>query len=34
MRFDKGSALYAEFGRFYTGIVGDIEEVLGDLRIG
>jgi chlorite dismutase len=33
MRFDAGSALYAEFGRFYTGIVGDAEQVLADLRI-
>jgi len=27
MRFDEASTLYAEFGRFYTGIVGDIDEV-------
>lgn len=33
MRFDEGSALYAEFGRFYTGIVGDAELVLNDLGI-
>ena len=33
MRFDEGSALYAEFGRFYTGIVGDAPQVLGDLEI-
>ncbi|HVM09817.1 MAG TPA: chlorite dismutase family protein [Acidimicrobiales bacterium] len=28
MRYDRASAIYAEFGRFYTGIVGDIDEVL------
>ena len=28
MRFDRASAIYAEFGAFYTGIVGDIDEVL------
>jgi hydrogen peroxide-dependent heme synthase len=33
MRFDAGSALYAEFGRFYAGIVGDPEQVLRDLQI-
>jgi hydrogen peroxide-dependent heme synthase len=27
MRFDEASALYAEFGPFYAGIVGSIEEV-------
>lgn len=27
MRFDEASALYAEFGPFYAGIVGDIDEV-------
>jgi chlorite dismutase len=27
MRFDEASRLYAEFGPFYAGIVGDIEEV-------
>jgi chlorite dismutase len=29
MRFDEASAHYAEFGPFYTGIVGDVDEVLG-----
>jgi chlorite dismutase len=29
MRFDPASAVYAEFGPFYTGMVADIEEVLG-----
>ena len=28
MRFDEGSALYADFGVFYTGLVGTLEEVL------
>lgn len=28
MRFDTASARYAEFGPFYTGIVGDLAEVL------
>ncbi len=29
MRFDEASTLYAEFGPFYTGLVGTLEEVLG-----
>ena len=28
MRFDEGSTLYAEFGPFYTGMVGSVGEVL------
>ena len=28
MRFDKGSALFGEFGRFYVGYVAPIDEVL------
>ncbi len=28
MRFDAGSTLYGEFGPFYTGIVGTLDEVL------
>jgi chlorite dismutase len=28
MRFDEGSARYAEFGPFYTGVVGALDEVL------
>ena len=28
MRFDEASALYAEFGPFYMGLVGELEEVL------
>lgn len=28
MRFDEASALYAEFGPFYTGLIGELDEVL------
>ncbi len=28
MRFDEASATYAEFGPFYTGLIGETEEVL------
>ena len=31
MRFDEASALYAEFGPFYTGLVGEVEDVLSQL---
>jgi len=31
MRFDEASARYAEFGPFWTGMVGDIEDVLGSV---
>jgi hydrogen peroxide-dependent heme synthase len=31
MRFDQASALYAEFGPFYTGMVGTLDEVLSAL---
>lgn len=31
MRFDEASALYAEFGPFYTGMVGTLDEVLAAL---
>lgn len=34
MRFDEASALYAEFGRFYTGVVGELEAVLADAGVG
>jgi chlorite dismutase len=33
MRFDEGSAHYAEFGPFYTGIVGEVEEVLAQVGL-
>lgn len=28
LRFDEGSTLYGEFGAFYTGLVGTVDEVL------
>ncbi len=31
MRFDEASARYAEFGPFWTGMVGEIEDVLGSV---
>jgi len=31
MRFDEASALYAEFGPFYTGMVGTLDQVLAAL---
>jgi chlorite dismutase len=34
MRFDQASARYGEFGPFYTGIVGPIEEVLAQVGLG
>ena len=34
MRFDAGSAHYAEFGPFYTGMVGDLDTVLAALTTG
>jgi len=33
MRFDEGSAVYAEFGPFMTGVVGDAEQVLADIGV-
>jgi len=33
MRFDDASALYAEFGPFYTGMVGDLDAVLAALTV-
>ncbi len=33
MRFDEASALYADFGPFYTGIVGPIDEVLAEIGL-
>jgi peroxiredoxin len=33
MRFDRASATYAEFGPFFTGVVGTIDEVLGQLAL-
>ena len=34
MRFDEGSANYAEFGPFYTGMVGPLDDVLAALIAG
>jgi chlorite dismutase len=28
MRFDQASALYADFGPFYTGLLGSLDEIL------
>lgn len=33
MRFDEGSARYAEFGPFVTGMVGSVEEVLAQVGL-
>jgi len=33
MRFDEASARYADFGPFYAGIVGEVEEVVADLGL-
>lgn len=34
MRFDEASALYAEFGPFYAGVIGPVEEVLTEAGLG
>ena len=34
MRFDRASTLYAEFGPFVTGVVGDLSEVLDAAGVG
>jgi len=31
MRFDEASARFAEFGPFWTGMVGELEDVLGSV---
>ena len=33
MRFDQASAVYAEFGPFYTGMVAPVAEVLEPLGV-
>ena len=33
MRFDEASALYAEFGPFYAGVIGPVEEVVAQAGI-
>ncbi len=34
MRYDKASAIYAEFGPFYAGMIGSADEVLAQLGLG
>jgi chlorite dismutase len=34
MRFDEASSLYAEFGPFYAGVVGTVEEVVVEVGLG
>ena len=34
MRFDRASAIYAEFGRFYAGMVAPIDELVARLNLG
>ena len=33
MRFDEASAEYAEFGPFYSGIVGNLQQIIETMRI-
>lgn len=33
MRFDEASALYAEFGPFYTGVIGPVDEVVAEVGL-
>ncbi len=33
MRYDRASAIYADFGPFYAGVVGDIEEVVAQVGL-
>jgi chlorite dismutase len=33
MRYDEASAIYGEFGTFYTGLVGETEEVLNSVGL-
>jgi chlorite dismutase len=33
MRYDRASAVYAEFGPFYTGVIADIDEVLAQVGL-
>jgi hydrogen peroxide-dependent heme synthase len=33
MRYDRASAIYAEFGPFYTGLIGDVDEVLAQVGL-
>jgi peroxiredoxin len=34
MRYDRASTHYAEFGPFYTGVVGDLDDVLSRVGVG
>ncbi|MEZ5280788.1 MAG: chlorite dismutase family protein [Acidimicrobiales bacterium] len=34
MRFDEASAIYGDFGAFYTGLIGEIEDVVERVGIG
>jgi chlorite dismutase len=34
MRFDEASAVYADFGPFYVGLVGSVDDVLGRVGLG
>lgn len=34
MRYDRASAVYADFGPFYTGMVADLDEVLATVGLG
>ena len=33
MRYDRASAIYAEFGPFFTGIIGSVDDVLADIGL-
>ena len=33
MRFDEASAVYAEFGPFYIGLLGGVEDVLARVNV-
>jgi chlorite dismutase len=34
MRYDRASAVYADFGPFYTGLVAPLEDVLAGVGLG
>ena len=33
MRYDRASAIYAEFGPFFTGVVGEADDVLSQVGL-
>jgi chlorite dismutase len=33
MRYDRASAIYAEFGPFYTGAIAPVDEIVGQLGL-